>query len=76
MMPFAELVAAVLEIRAEDIKDDVTPEACGSWSSLRHLQLVTALEDNYGIRFSRGEIQGFGSIGAIRRTLGGKGFEV
>jgi acyl carrier protein len=67
------LVAEVLEIRAEDISDDLGPATFGRWTSLKHIELVAAVEHAYGIRFSPREIRSFSTFGELLGIVSGKG---
>jgi len=50
------VMSAVFEIQVEQIKDDSSPETIGSWDSLKHMNLVVALEEEFGITFDDQEI--------------------
>lgn len=69
MGEFADIVAGVLEVDPTEITDDANPDTLPTWTSLRHLQVVAALEDNYGLSLSYREIRGLRSVGAIRTLL-------
>jgi acyl carrier protein len=43
------LVANVLELEPEDIGPDTSMDTIEQWDSLRHLTLVLAIEDEFGI---------------------------
>jgi acyl carrier protein len=42
------------------------------WDSLNHIQVITAIEERFGVQFSNQEIMRFRSIGAIRAAVEGK----
>lgn len=73
---FAEVVAGVLEVEPEQLTDDAGPRTLGSWTSLRHVQLLVTLEEAYGLSFSYQEMKDVASIGALRAALRGKGVSV
>jgi acyl carrier protein len=73
VISFVELVASVLGLAENEVTDEVGPRVFPGWTSLRHVQLVVAMEANYGVSFSRAEIQSFTSVGAVRRGLLDKG---
>ena len=50
------VMSAVFEIPVKQIKDDSSPETIGSWDSLKHMNLVVALEEEFGITFDDQEI--------------------
>ena len=73
MIPLTQLIARVLGVPATDIQDDLGPATHADWTSIKHLQLIVALEDNYRLSFSREEIRSFRSVGDLRRNLVGRG---
>ena len=75
-MSFADIVADVLEVDADQLADTASPATLGNWTSIRHLQLVVTLEEVYGLSFSRNEIKAFRTIGDIRSALTAKGVTV
>ena len=71
-----EVVARALSAKAASISDESSPETLRRWDSLRHLDLMTAIEDAYGVRFSTAEIMRAKSVGDIRSLLREKGVAV
>lgn len=45
------IMAQVFQIEAASIVADTSPESVERWDSLKHMQLVMALEDEFGIEF-------------------------
>ena len=72
-MELVEVVSEVLEVDRADVTDQAGPDTIGTWTSLRHLQLVAALEEVYGLSFTYREIQGVRSVGALRQVLRARG---
>ncbi|HYU73583.1 MAG TPA: acyl carrier protein [Ktedonobacteraceae bacterium] len=75
-MKIEELVANVLELPLSLIKDSSGPATLKAWSSLKHIQLVAALEEAYGVTLTRHEIQRLTSLAEVRRILQQKSVEV
>ena len=50
------VMSAVFEIPVEQIQDDSSPDTIDSWDSLKHMNLVAALEEEFNVEFSDGEI--------------------
>jgi len=50
------VMSAVFEIPVEQIKDDSSPDTIESWDSLKHMNFVVALEEEFEIEFSDDEI--------------------
>jgi acyl carrier protein len=69
----AEVVAAVLNLDPADIVEEAGPATLGSWTSRKHIELVVAIEDAYGVSFTAKEIFGIRSVGDLRDTLRLKG---
>ena len=64
LMPrVAEIVAAVMNVDAVDRAS--SPESIATWDSLRHVQMVLAVEETFGIQFAVEDIDGMGTVGAI-----------
>lgn len=68
-MPTADrihrLVADVFGVPLSAITPDSTPDTIESWDSLRHLNLVLALEQEFSIQFSPEEIEQLLSVWLI-----------
>jgi acyl carrier protein len=50
------VMAIIFEIDSKHIKDSAEPGIIESWDSLRHMNLIVALEEEFGIIFSDDEI--------------------
>ncbi|MEE8302301.1 MAG: acyl carrier protein [Candidatus Tectomicrobia bacterium] len=46
-----EVMAQVLAIPVESINADTSPKNVAQWDSLKHMQLILALEEEFGITF-------------------------
>jgi acyl carrier protein len=51
-----KVMSAVFEIPVEQINNESSPDNIELWDSLRHMQLVVALEEEFNIRFEDEEI--------------------
>jgi acyl carrier protein len=71
-----EVIARFLNVPVASISDASGPETVRRWDSLRHLDLMTSVEDAYKVRFSTAEILRAKSVGDIRRILHEKGLDV
>ncbi len=76
MESLIDVIADVLEIPAGDLVEDTGPKTLSEWTSLKHIQLVIALEENYEVSFSSREIRALLSVAEVRRTLLEKGAAV
>jgi acyl carrier protein len=69
------VVARALNVPATSVVDSTSPETLRRWDSLRHLDLMTAVEEAYEVRFSTADIIRATSVAEIRRLLHEKGIE-
>jgi acyl carrier protein len=60
-----QIVAAILRMPEESLDAASSPDTIPNWDSLRHLQLVLALEEAFGIRLTSEEIEAMHSVGVI-----------
>ena len=44
-----EIFATVLGVPETAVTDDLSPDTCATWDSLRHIQLCTAIDQSFGI---------------------------
>jgi len=51
-----DVMAAVFEISKKKISDDSSPDTIKSWDSLKHMNLVVALEEEFKIQLTDEEI--------------------
>ncbi len=75
-MKLEALFANLLQDPIETINEETSPRNTRSWDSLKHLDLVMAIESAYSVQFSMPEIAGLNSLGSIRQLLKLKGVDV
>jgi acyl carrier protein len=63
------VVSEVLGVPVDDLTDDSSPESIESWDSLKHMNLVLALEEEFGIRFSDEQIVAMLSVRSIKDAV-------
>lgn len=64
-----KVVSDVLGLPPEAIADQSSPETVESWDSLKHMNLVLALEEEFGVRFSDESIVSMLSVRSIIETV-------
>jgi acyl carrier protein len=64
--------ADVLQVAPEKITESTTPEEIESWDSVQHLNLILALETQFGLEFEPEEIEQMKSIGKIASLVESK----
>jgi len=50
------IMASVFEVTVEEINDDSSPDTIENWDSLRHMNLITVLEEEFNIRLNDEQI--------------------
>lgn len=51
-----KVMSAVFEVPVEEINDKSSPDTIESWDSLKHMNLVLALEEEFDVYFNDEEI--------------------
>jgi acyl carrier protein len=69
------VIGEVMAVDPEALVDDSGPSTVPAWTSLKHLQLIVALEKSYGVALSGRDITGMRSVGAVRAALLAKGVQ-
>ena len=60
-----EIFRDELELDELELTDETTAEDVEEWDSLSHIQLVVALEKDFGIKFSSREILSWDNVGDL-----------
>jgi acyl carrier protein len=63
------VMAAVFGISADEIADDASPHDIKSWDSIKHMNLVLALEEEFDIKFEDAEIPSLVNFQIIAATV-------
>ena len=63
------VMAATLAVDPSVIDESASPETVESWDSLRQMNLVLALEDEFSVRFPEEQIDRLVSFQLIRQAL-------
>lgn len=64
-----QTVTRVLGLSAEEVNERSSPETIANWDSLKHMNLVLALEEEFSVRFTDDEIMSMLSVQRILGTL-------
>ena len=64
-----EVVGEVFQLERGSIGESTSPDSVRRWDSLGHLQLIAALEREFGVRFQVREIQAMDSVAGIEEIL-------
>ena len=68
-----DLVADTLEIGPDEVTPELSTETAENWDSFRHLQLMLAVEGEYGVQFDPSVIAHLTTVDAIQDALLKKG---
>ena len=63
------VMAAVFDLPPDKISDDSSPHQIAAWDSMKHLNLVLALEEEFDIRFEEAEIPSLVNFKIIAATI-------
>lgn len=63
------IVSQIMEIPIESLSMESSPDAVESWDSLRHMNLILALEEEFGIQFTEEQILEMISVELIVEVL-------
>ncbi len=66
------VLADVLGIRLEEINKSITMESSDEWDSLKHLELITAIEEKFDVDFEIEEMIGMTTYENILNILKNK----
>ncbi len=70
------ILSDTFEIQPEEVTPDLHKEMVGTWDSIRHLQAILALEEEYGVQFDPQRIPELTSVSLLRAELEKKGAEL
>ncbi len=68
-MKLNQIVANVLEIDAAQLNDASNAQNTARWDSLRHIEVIFAVESAFHVRFTMPEITSLKNLGDMRRLL-------
>jgi acyl carrier protein len=66
------IASDVLQVAPGSLSAESSPQTVENWDSVQHLNLVLALEEQFGVQFEPDEMDGMKSIGAIAGILAQK----
>jgi acyl carrier protein len=72
-MQLYTLIGKVLGVDPLTLNEDSNAQNTPRWDSLRHIEVVFAMENAFHVRFTMPEISGLRKLGDIRRLLLSKG---
>ena len=73
---FQSIVSAVLQIKEDQVTDDLSPELVDTWDSLNHINLIGALEQEFGLTLATENLEQSQSIPSLKALLAEHGIHV
>lgn len=52
-----------------DVRYETTAKDVEGWDSLTHMKIINAIQKEFGLKFTMGELRGFSCVGKIYDTL-------
>jgi acyl carrier protein len=59
------VISQVLGVPVEELREDSSPATVAVWDSLKHMNLILAMEEEFGIYFSDENIRQMLNVGTI-----------
>jgi acyl carrier protein len=64
-----QTVSRVFGVPLDEVSEQSSPETIASWDSLKHMNLIVALEEEFGVSFTDEEIMSLLSVDLILGML-------
>lgn len=71
-----EVLSRIFNVSPEMITDEASPDTIENWDSLRHMNLVLALEEEFGVEFTDDQVVEILSYKLIKIVLKEHGIEL
>jgi acyl carrier protein len=68
-----ELLSVVLEIPIETIDDSTSSDNTERWDSMNHMNIILAVEEEFGVKFSDDEALDYISYSLLKQALDDSG---
>ena len=68
-MKFYEIVGNILGVEPTKLNEQSNASNVPQWDSLRHIEVIFAVESAYQVRFTMPEIAGLRNLGDMRQLL-------
>ena len=52
-----------------EVNEDTTADDIEDWDSLNHITLIDAVESEFGVRFTMGEVSGMKNVGEMAQII-------
>jgi acyl carrier protein len=68
-MTVEEVIGKVFKMDRRMLTDQTERAAIEQWDSMGHLQLITELEEHFGVKIAIGDAMEMGSVGKVKEVL-------
>ena len=68
-----DTLADILEISPDEVTPELSTESAENWDSFRHLQVILALEGEYGVQFDPQRVPDLTTVALLQQELEKKG---
>ena len=75
-MRLYHVIATVLDVDPAALNEESNAQNTPNWDSLRHIEVIFAVESAFHVRLTMPEIMGLRQLGDIRRILVEKGVDL
>jgi len=66
------VILAALKLRDWDIVEDTVADQVPGWDSLSHVNVILAVEEHFGVRFTSREVLTLKKVGDLQRLVDAK----
>ena len=64
-----EVFRDVFDDNSIEVNEDTTADDIEDWDSLNHITLIDAVESEFGVRFTMGEVSGMKNVGEMAQII-------
>ena len=68
-----EVFQNVFDDDSIEVNDETTANDIEDWDSLNHITLIDAVENEFGVRFTMGEVSGMKNVGEMAEIIKSRG---
>ena len=68
-----EIMATIFSVDKSTINDDSSPETLETWDSLQHMNMIVALEEEFGIVFNDDQITDMLDFKSVAKAVAANG---
>ena len=63
------IMASVFDIKPENIQENSSPDTVANWDSMKHIDLILSLEEEFNLEFDEKEISEMMSFKNIKKII-------